>query len=382
MARETQREIHTITVIGVGLIGGSLAAACKALPEPPELRGIDIDEDTLARAKDSGALDAYALPDAPQARAWLAAGGSDLIVVATPASAAGAWFSLMDEGDFDGIITDTASTKAPIVAAAREALGDMTRYIPGHPMAGSEAGGFSAARADLFQGAYWILCPDDETRPEAFLALHSLFAELGARIISVDRDEHDSAVAIVSHVPHMVASALVELAGAHAGKRRELLRLAAGGFKDTTRIAAGSPALWCGIAMDNREALADGLHELGAILGRFEECVRGADEEGLTKLLAESADLRRSLPAQWVPMSAKLTQVRIPMGNRPGVVAEVCGIAGHAGCNIQSIEIDHINEATAVLELILTDEGDMGGLGGKLIEAGYDFSIRSLEGGE
>ena len=376
------RKIQTITVIGVGLIGGSFAQACAALPDAPEVRGVDVDEEALTRAEKNGAIAAGALPDAQQARDWLSAGGSDLVVVATPASAAGTWFSLMDEGGFDGIVTDTASTKAPIVATACETLGDMTRYVPGHPMAGSEAGGFSAARADLFRGAYWILCPDDETDDEAFLALHSLLAELGARIISIDRAEHDSAVAIVSHVPHMLACALVELAGAHAGKRRELLRLAAGGFKDTTRIAAGSPELWCGIAMDNREALADGLEELGGILGRFEACVRDGDVQGLTELLAESADLRRGLPAQWVPSSAKLTQVRIPMGNRPGVVAEVCGIAGHAGCNIQSIEIDHINEACAVLELILTDEGDMGGLGGKLIEKGYDFSIRSLEGDE
>lgn len=374
------REIQRITVVGVGLIGGSFAAAVHALDDAPEIYGIDVDGPSLARARKSGALDECAAPGDARAAKWLSAGGCDLVILATPASAAGEWFSRMEEGGFDGIVTDTASTKAPIVATAASTLSDMRRYVPGHPMAGSEAGGFSAARPDLFQGAYWILCPDDETDNASFLALHSLLAELGARIISIDRDEHDSAVAIVSHVPHMVASALVELAGAHAGKRRELLRLAAGGFKDTTRIAAGSPALWCGIAMDNREALASGLAELGGILGQFEEAVRGGDVERLTALLSQSADLRRSLPAQWVPLSAKLTQVRIPMGNRPGVVAEVCGMAGHAGCNIQSIEIDHINEATAVLELILTDEGDVGRLGGELIDAGFDFSIRSLEG--
>lgn len=375
-------EIRTVTVVGVGLIGGSLAAACKALDDAPELRGIDVDADSLERAAATGALDAWALANDARAGEWLSGQGSDLVVVATPARAARSWFTRMAEGGFSGIVTDTASTKAGITRVAAETLHDATRYVPGHPMAGSEACGFSAARADLFQGAYWILCPDDETDNEAFLALHALFSAIGARIISIDRAEHDSAVAIVSHVPHMVASALVELAGAHAGKRRELLRLAAGGFKDTTRIAAGSPALWCGIAMDNREALAAGLHELGEILRRFETAVRDEDAEALTRLLAESADLRRSLPAQWVPVSAKLTQLRIPMGNRPGIVAEVCGIAGHAGCNIQSIEIDHINEATAVLELILTDEGDIGQLGGKLIEGGFDFSVRNLEGGE
>ena len=370
--------IKSITIVGVGLIGGSIAAACKALDEPPIVYGIDIDEDSLERAKQSGALDEVACPDSKQADEWLSQGGCDLVILATPVGVVTPWFERLQKNGFDGIITDTASTKAKITEIADSILQDQTRYVPGHPMAGSEVSGFGAARADLFQGAYWILCPDDATNNDSFLALHSLFSQLGARIISIDRNAHDSAVAIVSHVPHMVASSLVELAGAHADERKELLRLAAGGFKDTTRIAAGSPKLWCGIAMDNKEALADGLHELGEILASFEKAVRDNDEEKLTQLLAQSAELRRSLPAQWVPVSAKLTQVRIPMGNHPGIVAQVTGMAGHAGCNIQSIEIDHISEASAVLELILTDEGDIGRLGGQLITEGFDFSIRNL----
>ena len=179
----------------------------------------------------------------------------------------------------------------------------------------------------------------------------------------------------------MVASSLVELAGNHVDERQELLRLAAGGFKDSTRIAAGSPELWCGIAIDNREALSEGLREFGDIIAQFERAVRESDADTLTKMLTESANLRRSLPAKWVPDSAKLTQVRIPMTDHPGIIAEVTGMAGHAACNIQSIEIDHINEGTAVLELILTDEGDMGKFGGELITKGYDFSIRNLEEG-
>ena len=130
-----------------------------------------------------------------------------------------------------------------------------------------------------------------------FLKLHETFSALGARIISISRDQHDSAVAIISHVPHMVASSLVRLWGSHADERKELLRLAAGGFKDTTRIAAGSPELWCGIAMDNSEAIADGMRELRGILQQFEDAIRDHDEETLTKLLAESTELRRNLPA-------------------------------------------------------------------------------------
>ena len=370
--------IKKITIVGVGLIGGSIAAACKALDNAPTVYGIDMDKDSLEGAKKSGALDEIATPDAKQTDEWLSKGGCDLVILAIPVDAAKPWFERLQKNNFDGIITDTASTKAKITETAASILKDQTHYVPGHPMAGSEVSGFGAARSDLFQGAYWILCPDDETDNDSFLALHSLFSQLGARIISIDRNAHDSAVAIVSHVPHMVASSLVELAGAHADERKELLRLAAGGFKDTTRIAAGSPKLWCGIAMDNRKALADGLHELGEILSSFETAVRENDRETLTKLLSTSAELRKSLPAQWVPVSAKLTQVRIPMGNRPGIIAQVTGMAGHAGCNIQSIEIDHISEASAVLELILTDEGDIGRLGGELITAGFDFSIRNL----
>lgn len=367
-----------VVIIGVGLIGGSIAAALKQLDEAPRVYGIGPREDTLKTALAAGALDDYAVSDDPKADGWLALGASDLVIIATPVSAAREWFERLEACHYDGIITDVASTKTVITRIADEVLSDPTRYLPGHPMAGSEVNGFGGARADLFQGAYWILCPEQNTQDEVFLKLHETFSALGARIISISRDQHDSAVAIISHVPHMVASSLVRLWGNHADERKELLRLAAGGFKDTTRIAAGSPELWCGIAMDNSEAIADGMSELRAILKQFEDAIRDHDEQTLTKLLAESTELRRNLPAKWIPDSAKLTCVRIPMSNRSGVIAEVTGFAGHAACNIQSIDIDHINEDTAVLELILTDEGDMGKLGAELINGGYDFSFRAL----
>lgn len=367
-----------IVVVGVGLIGGSIAASVKAASPTTKVYGVDTSQSSLDAALASGALDAAALPQDPQVDEWICAGGSDLIILAIPVFAAREWFARLHAAAFDGIVTDTASTKSVITKIAAEELGDISRYLPGHPMAGSEVNGFDGARSDLFQGAYWILCPSDSTQDEVFLKLHETFSLLGARIISIAREQHDSAVAIVSHVPHMVASSLVELAANHADERKELLRLAAGGFKDSTRIAAGSPRLWTGIALDNKDALVDGISEMRSILGQFEDAIRAEDEEALNALLTRSAELRQSLPSKWIPDSAKLTQVRIPMADRTGVIAEVTGIAGHAGCNIQSIEIDHINESTAVLELILTDEGDMGRLGGELINAGYDFSFKKL----
>lgn len=371
-----------VVIIGVGLIGGSIAAAMKKVDATTAIYGIGRNAEPLEEARNSGALNDYALVDDPRVDEWISAGGSDLVIIATPVYAARGWFERIEANGYDGIITDVASTKKLICGIAEEVMSDSSRYLPGHPMAGSEANGFSAARADLFQGAYWILCPAGDTQDEVFLKLHETFSSLGARIISISRDQHDSAIAIVSHVPHMVASSLVELAGNHADERRELLRLAAGGFKDSTRIAAGSPRLWAGIALDNRDAVVSGLHEMGEILASFEDAISREDYDALVEMLSRSADLRRSLPVRWVPDSAKLTQVRIPMVDHPGIIAQVTGLAAQAGCNVQSIEIDHINEDNAVLELILTDEGDMGNFGGQLINKGFDFSFRSLAEGE
>ncbi len=199
-----------------------------------------------------------------------------------------------------------------------------------------------------------------------------------ARVISLPREEHDRAVAVVSHVPHMIAASLMQLASNHADDSQSLMRLAAGGFKDTTRIAAGSPKLWCGIAFDNAEALVDGLEEMRSIIGRFAEALESGNREEFTALLQLASDARRSLPAAWVPSTDKLLEVRIPMINRNGVVAEVTTIASAAGCNIQSIEIDHISEGNAVLSLVLTDEGNVGKLSIDLINAGYSVSFSPL----
>ena len=378
LGEEATREIGRVCVIGVGLVGGSIAAATKALLPQVAVYGIDNDPATVESAVMKGITDDAALPDSPKAHEWTSAGGCDLVVIATPAAAARYWFGQLAEGSFDGIITDTASTKRAISGMATEALDDLSSYIPGHPMAGSETSGISSASATLFQGAYWILCPDEDTDPECYRALHEYIVSLGARVISIDRFAHDDAVAIVSHVPHMVASSLVRLAGEHAKQQPNLLRLAAGGFKDSTRIAAGSPKLWRGIAFDNADAVADGLAEMAGILGEFESAIRDEDAARLEELLGKSAEIRRELPNKWVPDSKRLVECRIPMFNRGGVVAEVTGIASSAGCNIQSIDIDHITEDSAVLELILTDEGDIGRLSAKLIDAGYDVSLRPL----
>lgn len=369
--------IRSIAVVGLGLVGASFAAACKTKYPDMFIVGIDVLEETGKYAEEQSWVDAAYSPEDPRFEAFVR-NQCDFILLATPVGAMRDYFESIASWDYRGIVSDTASTKMKVSILAKETLGYPDNYIPGHPMAGSEKNGIEGARADLFQGAHWILCPDENTPAEHFQKLHELFTTMGSRVISIPREDHDEAVAIVSHVPHVVASALMQLATDHADEQQALLRLAAGGFKDSTRIAAGSPQLWTGIAFDNAEALSRGLSEMKDILTHFEKALSQGNKQELMKLLGDAAEARRALPAAWVPSTEKLLEVRIPMEDRRGVVAEVTTIASQVGCNIQSIEIDHITEDTAVLSLVLTDEGDVGRLSTQLINSGFSVSFSPL----
>ena len=363
-------------------MGGSIAAALKRLPDAPRVVGINRGAETLSYASEHGIIDEGALVGTDEAAKWLGPDGVDLVIIATPARFAAQWLETLGSAGYRGVVTDVASTKAGVLAAARAALPDPSRFVGGHPMAGSERSGIAAARPDLYDGAYWLLTPTHETDPDAYMAVHAFVSALGARVISVDADAHDEAVAIVSHVPHVAAAALVDLAAAHSGEHGELLRLAAGGFKDTTRIAAGSADLWTGICMDNAVALVEGLEELRERLGNFEGLVRSRDASAIRKWLQGAAEVRRSLPAQWVPATAQLTELSVPMLDRPGVVAEITSAVSRAGCNIEGIDIDHETEDSAVLVLVLTDEGDRAALVADLALRGYEPRVTPLADSE
>lgn len=375
--RPARSGFSSIAVVGMGLIGASFAAAVKKSFPEAFVFGVDTDEATCREAVARGWADQACTPQDAAFEAF-ARERCELVVVATPVVAVDDYFAMLRDWDYRGVVTDTISTKAHVLDAAADLLPVPQNYIPGHPMAGSEKNGIAGARVDLFNGINWILCPDAATVPEHFQRMHELITGIGARVVSLRREEHDRAIAIVSHVPHMVASSLMHLANRHADESKQLMRLAAGGFKDSTRIAAGSPRLWCGIAFDNKDALSQGLEEMRGIIGSFADALERDDKEAFTALLADAAEARRSLPAAWVPSTENLLEVRIPMTDRKGVVAEVTTIASSVGCNIQSIEIDHVTEASAVLSLILTDEGDVGQLSIQLLKAGFSVSFSPI----
>lgn len=368
---------NAVAIIGLGVIGGSLGAAIKETWPECDVYGVAYSVETCAEALARGWVDQASQVDDPAFKEFIQ-DRCELVVLATPVAAVDGYLTLLNDWHYGGLITDAVSTKSHLIKMVPELLDNPDRFIPGHPMAGSEKSGIDGARVDLYKGANWILCPDENTAPEDFQRLHEFVTGLEARVVSLPRERHDQAVAIVSHVPHMVASALMQLAEAHTDESRALLRLAAGGFKDSTRIAAGSPDLWSGIAFDNAGALREGLVEMQDILGSFIAALDKNDRRAFAALLEESAAARRALPASWVPATEDLVEVRIPMVDRQGVVAEVTTIASSVGCNIQSIEIDHITDANAVLSLILTDEGDIGKLSMKLIKAGFSVSFNPL----
>lgn len=373
----SQTGFGSIAIVGLGLIGASFAASIRSAFPHAKVLGVDTNEETCRIAQSRSWVTRAVPPVDPYFKEFVVS-ECELVVVATPVAAVDDYFRMLADWGYCGVVTDTVSTKAHILEAAQAILPAPHNYIPGHPMTGSEKSGISAAREDMFNGINWILCPDEATVPENFQKLYELVTGVSARVVSIKREEHDKAVAIVSHVPHMVASSLMQLASQHADDSKSLMRLAAGGFKDSTRIAAGSPKLWCGIAFDNAEALKSGLEEVRGIIGSFADALDRGDREQFTRMLAEAADARRALPAAWVPSTEDLLEVRIPMTDRRGVVAEVTTIASSVGCNIQSIEIDHVTESSAVLSLVLTDEGDIGKLFGELVKAGFSASFSPL----
>lgn len=365
-----------VTIIGMGLIGASLSGCLSTSCPDVVVTGVDVDSDSLGEARSRGWISEGFVPGDEGLAESIRS--SDLVVLSTPVTVASRYFELLSEVGYEGAITDTCSTKREVVKSAMDLLPHPERFIPGHPMSGSEKSGIEGAKEDLFDGCHWILCPDSDTPADLFARLHDLLTGLGARVVSLPRELHDGAVAVVSHVPHFTASSLVELAVRHADGNEQLFRLAAGGFKDSTRIAAGSPELWTGIAFDNADAIASGLEEMQEILHEYSQALRESDKAAFTSLLERAAKARRALPARWIPASEDLLEVRVPLNDRKGVVAEVTTIASKVGCNIQSIEIDHVTSSTAVLSLILTDEGDVGKLSLQLIRAGYRVSFNPL----
>jgi prephenate dehydrogenase len=359
-----------VAVVGTGLIGGSIGLALSALGH--EIVGFDRDAARLARARELGALSSVASTIDAAAR------GADVAFVALPVGAiAEAVVQLLEAGV--ALVTDVGSVKAPVVAEVeRRCPGRASRFIGGHPMAGSEQEGIDGARGDLFVGAAWVVTPTPATADTAFTALRGLLRDLQAEVVSVTPADHDVLVSFVSHVPQLAASTLMDVATTHEAEHRALLRLAAGGFRDMTRIAASQPSIWLDILTSNRDAVLGALDAYLAALQGARDLVAAGDRDALKLLLDRARAARRNLPVG-LSMAAKLTELRIVVPDRPGVLAEVTTLAGRLGVNVADLEIAHSTEGRqGVLVLIVAaDDAEAFELG--LREIGYHTVRTDIE---
>lgn len=318
--------------------------------------GTDLDDAVVATALEAGVIDGTAVTEE-----------HSLIVVATPAGTVAATVTalLANSTNEALIVTDVAGVKSAIVAAVHD-----PRFLAGHPMAGSELRGLAGARADLFRGCTWVLTPTAATKPATYTTLHGVLRELGANVVAVDPDDHDRLVAVASHVPHLLAGALMNEATRVAEQDAVLLQLAAGGFRDMTRVAAGDPAIWPDVLFENREAVSQSLQALEDRLAALREALNTDDHDALAGDLRRAASARRQLPGRALD-SDNLAYLRVAVSDQPGVLAAVTRTASELLVNIFDIEIAHGIEGAGGTLLLAVDARQAASFSDALRTKGY-----------
>jgi prephenate dehydrogenase len=316
-----------IAVIGVGLIGGSIALGARERLGAATV-GFDSASEALDEALERGAIDSAA-NDIGEAVA-----GADAVFVAAPVGTlpdlVAATLAAAAE---DCVITDVGSTKRAVVAA-----NDDPRFVGGHPLAGAETAGVRHARADLFEGATWYLTPSSTTSGVLYERLHRLLHRLGARPCAIDPEKHDSILGTVSHLPHVLANVLVSQAAVTLAEGGERLPATGPSFRDATRVAGASSAIWTDIYLSNTDALAGAIDHMLAGLERTRQALRAADAQWLNDWNEEAAGARRKLLEDEL-VGAELFELRASVPNRPGVIAQLALELGRAGVNISDMAL-------------------------------------------
>jgi prephenate dehydrogenase len=345
-------------VIGLGLIGGSIALALRKAGW--HVSGDDVDATRIDEATARGCIDASGLDAASQ-----------ITFVAVPVR------SVADHvkralAETTGVVTDVGSVKGAVCSAIDDA-----RFVGGHPMAGSELEGLDGADADLFEGAVWVLTPQPVTADATFAAVAAAVAQLGAEVVALGPEHHDEMVAVVSHVPHLTAAGLMGLAADRGEEHAALLRLAAGGFRDMTRIASGHPDIWLDICAENRPAILSALDGLIERLGDLRDIVGSDARSELLDRLQHARDARTNLPSR-VTRPEELAEVRIPIPDRTGAAAEVFTLAAQLGVNIASFEVVHMAESNRGVAVVLIDADAADLFRGGLIARGFRPAVSRL----
>ena len=279
--------IRNLSIIGVGLIGGSLARALKRKRACGTITGFDREPDALNRALALGVIDRCERNLAEAVR------NADVVVLATPLGAGRRLIQGIGAAlSAETVVTDVGSVKGSVVEAARKALGPaFARFVPGHPIAGTEQSGVESSFAELFDGRVVILTPVQETEVRALSLVSQMWEQAGAQVMNLTVEHHDQVLAATSHLPHMLAYALVDcLAG--MDDRDEIFRFAAGGFADFTRIASSSPVMWRDVCLSNREQLLRAIDAFDAYVGGIRKAIADNDSARLEEIFSRAKRAR------------------------------------------------------------------------------------------
>jgi prephenate dehydrogenase len=283
----SQAMIDRLCIVGVGLIGGSLAKDLRRLGLCGEVVGCSRNSDHLERARELDIIDAFDVDPAK------AVAGADMVVLAVPLGAMPRVLAAMAPGlEARAVLTDVGSAKCSVLEAARAAFGRMPEnFVPGHPIAGTEHSGVEAALDGLFKGHRVILTPPAETRPQAIQRVRDMWHAVGAEVLDMDAAHHDEVLAATSHLPHMLAYTLMDMLGGME-ERVEIFRYAAGGLRDFTRIASSDPQMWHDICIANRGALVAALDHFQKDLGAAIDAIRAGDGKTVKDLFTRAKLLR------------------------------------------------------------------------------------------
>ncbi len=354
---------HTVAIVGVGLIGGSMGIGIRQRFLAEHVIGMDLDPVALDAARGLGAIDEAQLAAGP----WLEQ--VDLIVLATPVRTLVPVASTLEPFlTSDTIITDVGSVKQDVVTDLQH-----LRFVGGHPMTGSEKVGVQNADAALLENAVWVLTPTETTPRDALVRVQEFITHLGAKTLTTTPVQHDRLVAAVSHVPYLVAVALTRLV-AEDQDHDLMMLLAAGGFRDLTRVASGNPLMSRDMVVGNREAVeatlhsfTDQLHNLATLLEQPENLLRQA----------ESAKRHRdSFPIVKRSLLPARHEVVIAVPDRPGEFAKITSALGKAEVNIKDIEVLGIREAGGAVRLAFDSEEALRRGSEALEQVGYEVRGR------
>lgn len=346
-----------IAILGTGLIGGSLGLAWRQRGDDCFIVGHDRPE-VLDEAEARGAIDAKAADPAT------AVTDADVVVLATPLATA---LRLMEQIaphlNSGTLVTDVASVKAPIVEQAREVLAPDTPFIGGHPMAGSEEQGIAHATPILFENAAYVLCPlhasDQDDLAQAHPGFLDLITATGARPLLLDAQAHDRIAAAVSHLPQLLAVTLVNTVAEAREKDKQTLQLAAGGFRDMTRIASSPFSMWRDVLIGNQGPILDLLSHFARRLQSVRNRLIEEDLDALDEAFKSAQATRRDIPKDSKGFLQPLADVYVEANDRPGVLAEMTTALFEADLNIKDIELLKFREGTGgTFRLGFPDEAD------------------------